>query len=288
MLASRMEIGMRPGHEFDYSIEDFSRVRYLIESLAGISLHERKESMVYNRLSRRLRATGLRSFREYLDQVEAPGSGERESFVNALTTNLTAFFREPHHFTKLAALQASRPGAALKVWSSACSTGEEPYSAAMALREAGRDAAILATDIDTEALASAREGIYKLEAVERLGVERMRSHFLRGTGEYASRARVRPELREMTTFARRNLLAEDWPAGERFDAVFCRNVMIYFDRGTQRRLLDRFAAVLRPGGLLFVGHSESCASGHPDFRPCGNTSYERRDASVGPAAAVHG
>jgi chemotaxis protein methyltransferase CheR len=283
-----MDFGMHPGHEFDYSIEDFSRVRYLIETFAGISLHERKESMVYNRLARRLRAIGLRTFREYLDQVEAPGSGERESFVNALTTNLTAFFREPHHFTRLAALEPSRPGAPLKVWSSACSTGEEPYSAAMAMREAGREAEILATDIDTEALATARQGIYKLESVERLGVERMRAHFLRGTGENASRAMVRPELRAMTSFARRNLLAGDWPGNERFDAVFCRNVMIYFDRATQRRLLDRFAAVLRPGGLLFVGHSESCASGHPDFRPCGNTSYERREPAVRPAPAANG
>src|SRR4029077_3035891 len=138
-------------HEFDFSREDFGRVRQLIAAYAGISLHERKENMVYNRLSRRLRATGYESFGDYLDQVEAPGSDEREQFVNALTTNLTAFFREAHHFNMLVA--RTKPGARLRVWSSACSTGEEAYSVAIALRDAGRSGEILATDIDTEALA---------------------------------------------------------------------------------------------------------------------------------------
>jgi len=265
-------------HEFAFSREDFGRVRQMIAAYAGIALHERKENMVYNRLARRLRAIGEGSFRAYLDLVEAPGSGERERFVNALTTNLTAFFREPHHFASLGQLARARQGAALRVWSCACSTGEEAYSAAMTLREAGQAAEVLATDVDTDALAVARRGVYRIEPLERIGAERMRRHFLRGTGSNDGQAMARPELRAMVRFAPRNLLGADWPAQERFDAVFCRNVMIYFDRSTQRRLLDRIAAVLAPGGLLFLGHSENCATGHPAFSACGKTAYERRDA----------
>ncbi|HYX64148.1 MAG TPA: CheR family methyltransferase [Burkholderiales bacterium] len=261
-------------HDFSFTRQDFHRVRELIAEYAGISLHERKENMVYNRLSRRLRATGKSSFRDYLDWVEQPDSEERERFINALTTNLTAFFRESHHFDMLVA-QARRAGP-LRVWSSACSTGEEPYSAAIALREAGCAARILATDIDTDALAVARRGVYPLEALERAGRSRMQPHFLRGTGGNDGLARLRPEVREMVSFEFRNLLATHWAPGERFDAVFCRNVIIYFDRAGQQRLLDRLAAVLMPGGLLFLGHSESCAAGHPAFRASGKTAYTRR------------
>jgi chemotaxis protein methyltransferase CheR len=261
-------------HEFAFSTEDFGRVRQMIAAYAGISLHERKENMVYNRLSRRLRATGIGSFRDYLDQVEAADSSEREQFVNALTTNLTAFFREPHHFEMLA-VKAKSAGR-LRVWSSACSTGEEAYSAAIVLREAGCAGEILASDVDTEALATARAGVYRLEALEAAGLEHMRPHFLRGSGDNARLAKARPELRALVKFAFRNLLARDWPAHERFDIVFCRNVMIYFDRPTQLALLDRLAAVLAPGGLLFLGHSESCASGHAEFRTAGKTTYARQ------------
>jgi chemotaxis protein methyltransferase CheR len=262
-------------HEFAYSPEDFSRVRSLIAAYAGISLHEGKLSMVYNRLVRRVRSTGAGSFRAYLDAVEAPGSAERERFVNALTTNLTAFFRESYHFDMLAAKAgaAARP----RVWSAACSTGEEAYSAAIALRAAGcREPEIVGTDIDTDALAVARRGVYPIEPLERLGAERVRPYFLRGTGANAELALVRPEVRDRVRFSFHNLLGADWPASERFDAVFCRNAMIYFDRPAQQRLLERFAAVLKPGGLLFLGHSESCAAGHASFRSCGKTAYERR------------
>lgn len=262
-------------HEFEYSSEDFSRVRSLIAAYAGISLHQGKQNMVYNRLVRRVRSTGAGSFRAYLDAVEASGSAERERFVNALTTNLTAFFREPHHFDALGAQVArgSRP----RVWSAACSTGEEAYSAAITLRAAGCGGAeILATDIDTDALATARRGVYPLEPLERLAIERVRPYFLRGTGANAQLALVRPEVREMVRFSCHNLLGSDWPSDQRFDAVFCRNAMIYFDRAAQQRLLERFASVLKPGGLLFLGHSESCAAGHAKFRACGKTSYELR------------
>jgi chemotaxis protein methyltransferase CheR len=262
-------------HEFAYSVEDFTRVRGLIAAYAGISLHEGKQNMVYNRLVRRVRSTGTGSFRAYLDRVEAPGSDERERFVNALTTNLTAFFREPHHFDTLTAKldKTARP----KVWSAACSTGEEAYSAAIALRAAGcTGAEIHATDIDTDALATAQRGVYPLEPLEKLGIARLRPHFLRGTGANAHLAMVRPEVRDMVKFSFHNLLGPEWPANERYDAVFCRNAMIYFDRPAQQRLLERFANVLKPGGLLLLGHSESCAAGHAKFRACGKTSYERK------------
>jgi chemotaxis protein methyltransferase CheR len=263
--------------EFAFSLEDFGRVRQMIASYAGIALHEQKVNMVYNRLVRRLRATGIRSFRDYLDRVAAPGSEERERFVNALTTNLTAFFREPHHFERLAQVAAQRRGAPLRVWSSACSTGEEAWSAAMVLRESGAAGEILATDIDTEALSVASRGVYRLAALDQMDPARARRHFLRGSGDNEGSAQVRPELRSMVRFAPRNLLSRAWPPGERFDAVFCRNVMIYFDRETQRLLLERLAAVLEPGGILFLGHSENCATGHPAFAACGKTAYQRRD-----------
>ncbi len=261
-------------HDFAFTRQDFHRVRDLISAYAGISLHERKENMVYNRLARRLRATGKRTFRDYLDWVEQPDSEERERFVNALTTNLTAFFREAHHFEMLVA--HARSASALRVWSSACSTGEEAYSAAIALRAAGMSARILATDVDTDALSVAGRGVYSLEALERAGLKRMQPHFLRGTGPNEGFALLRPEVRTMVSFEYRNLQAPQWPAGERFDALFCRNVLIYFDRPAQQRLLDRLADVLAPGGLLFLGHSESCAAGHAAFRSCGKTAYARR------------
>jgi chemotaxis protein methyltransferase CheR len=267
--------------EFALSREAFGRVRQLIADYAGIALHEHKQNMVYNRLARRVRASGAAGFDDYLDRVESPGSPERERFVNALTTNLTAFFREPHHFAGLAGLARERPGRGLRVWSCACSTGEEAYSAAMTLQEADCPAEIFATDVDTDALDAARRGVYRLEALERVDPERVRRHFLRGTGENAGQARVRPALRTMVKFASLNLLAADWPARGRYDAVFCRNVMIYFDRKTQLRLLDRLAEALVPGGLLFLGHSENCATGHPAFGARGRTAYERRGA--GPA-----
>ena len=268
--------------EYRLSAEDFGRVRLLISSYAGIRLSERKQSMVLNRLSGRLRATGTRTFREYLDDVESPGSPERECFVNALTTNVTDFFREEHHFAMLAERlrRTPRRDAPARIWSCACSTGEEPYSAAMALREADCAGEILATDVNTEALATARRGIYALDSAAKLGAERLRRHFfVRGDGAGGAAALVRTELRAMVRFEQRNLLDQDWQPAGRFDFVFCRNVMIYFDRAGQRRLLDRLAAVIVPDGMLFLGHAEASALGHADFVPCGKTAYLRRGLS---------
>jgi chemotaxis protein methyltransferase CheR len=253
-------------------------VRDLIAQYAGIKLTAQKRNMVYNRLLRRLRARGAASFEAYLHLVQAEGSGEREAFVNALTTNLTAFFREPHHFELLAAhaRARARPGVRpLRVWSSACSTGEEAWSAAMVLREAGCAGEVLGTDIDTEVLNTAQAGVYRMERAAALPPERLRRHFLRGTGANEGLVSVRPELRSMARFAQLNLQSPAWPAMERFDVIFCRNVVIYFDREFQKKLLTRLADLLVPGGLLMVGHSESFPAAHPGFRSVGRTAYER-------------
>lgn len=206
-------------------------------------------------------------------------AGARESCVNALAASVTDFFGEKHHFAKLAERVRALPGGAapVMVWSCACSTGEEPYSAAMVLREAGCAGEILATDVDTEALAAARRGMYALQAVEKLGEERLRQHFfVRGEGAGANVALVRTELRAMVRFEQRDLLAAQRPSSKRFDFVFCRNARIDLDRVGQLRLLDRFAAVIAPGGMLFLGHDEAGALGHPSFVLCGTTTYRRR------------
>jgi chemotaxis protein methyltransferase CheR len=257
--------------------EEFETVRELIARYAGIKLSPQKRNMVYNRLLRRLRVHGTSSFSEYLRLVQAEHSSEREAFVNALTTNLTAFFREPHHFELLAARAQQRAGRStpMRVWSSACSTGEEAWSIAMVLREAGCPGDVLGTDIDTEVLQTASTGVYRSDRIAGLPPERLRKHFLRGTGSNEGFVSIRPELRPLVKFGQLNLQSTAWPAQERFDAIFCRNVVIYFDRDSQKRLLARLADLLVPGGLLMVGHSESFPAAHAGFRSCGRTAYER-------------
>ena len=257
---------------------DFERVRRMIYDYAGIRLSEQKRNMVYNRLVRRLRSHGGVGFAHYLDLVQSDGSAEREAFVNALTTNLTAFFREPHHFELLSARASAEPSPSvpMRVWSSGCSTGEEAWSIAMVLREAGRAATVLATDIDSQVLGVAEAGVYPVERTENMPQARVRKHFLRGVGVNEGLLCVRPELRAMVRFGQVNLQAPVWPLQEHFDAIFCRNVVIYFDREFQRRLAARFAGMLAPGGLLLVGHAESFPASHPAFRSCGRTAYERR------------
>jgi chemotaxis protein methyltransferase CheR len=269
---------------FELTDRDFARVRRLILDYAGISLSEQKRTMVYNRLVRRLRSRGEAGFGRYLDVVQSEDPVEREAFINALTTNLTAFFREPHHFELLAARAAAttHTAAPMRIWSSGCSTGEEAWSIAMVLREAGRRAEILATDIDSDVLATAEAGVYPAERTGTMPPRRVQQHFLRGVGANAGLLRVRPELRAMVRFGQLNLQAPQWALEDGFDAIFCRNVVIYFDREAQRRLASRFAAMLAPGGLLVVGHAESFPSAHPAFRSCGRTAYELRTA--GPAA----
>jgi len=256
---------------------EFDLASRLIRAYAGIKLSPHKRVMVHNRLSREVRRRGLRTFSEYLALVESDVEGERETFINALTTNLTAFFREPHHFDMLrarAAHKAATAASPFRVWSSACSTGEEAWSIAMTLREAGCAAQVLATDIDTSALATAQAGLYRTERAAAVPAQQLRMHFLRGTGPNEGWLSIRPELRGLVTFRQLNLQAAGWPELGSFDAIFCRNVVIYFDRSTQARLIDRFASLLRPGGMLAVGHAESFPAGNRRFRSCGRTAYE--------------
>jgi chemotaxis protein methyltransferase CheR len=267
------------GPEFGFSAADFDRVRALIHRRAGIHLHGGKEAMVYSRLSRRLRETGHRSFADYLAWLESPaaGAGEWQEFVNCLTTNLTAFFREEHHFHALADDLAAHGDRDLRIWCSAASTGEEPYSLAMTVAESlrrGVAARIVASDIDTRVLATAARAVYPV-AAKGLSAERLRRHCLRGTGANAGMMRIKPELVRMIEFRTVNLIGSDWSLGEPFHVVFCRNVMIYFDAATQRRVLEGIHRVMRPGGRLYVGHSENFTESRDLFRLRGKTIYER-------------
>jgi chemotaxis protein methyltransferase CheR len=278
--------GLADAREYDFTQRDFDRVRRLIYARAGISLNDSKQNMVYSRLARRLRATGTRAFPEYLDRIELDArfaATEVQEFVNALTTNLTAFFREAHHFPILARfLEQHAGGTAQRLWCAAAATGEEPYSIAMTLLEAlgpNPGARVLATDIDTNVLTQARGAVYRIEAARTCGEERQRRFFLRGRGANEGMARVRPEVERLVEFAQLNLLEPNWDAQRAFaaqlDVVFVRNVMIYFDRPTQRRILERIATVLRKGGLLFVGHSENFTDCREHFALRGKTVYER-------------
>jgi chemotaxis protein methyltransferase CheR len=271
-----------PTKEFDFSRRDFERVRALIYRRAGISLADSKQEMVYSRLARRLRATGIAAFATYLDELEAGRMDhEWESFTNALTTNLTSFFREAHHFPVLeehARAARARNGGQLTIWCSASSTGEEPYSIAMTMCEAfdtlTPPVSIIATDIDTNVLATASDGIYAMDRVEKLSSDRLRRFFMKGKGAQAGLARVRPELRNLVTFRQLNLLDPSWQLTGPFDAIFCRNVMIYFDKETQRRILSRFVPLMKPDALLFAGHSENFLYVSDSLRLRGKTVYE--------------
>ena len=263
--------------EFAYGPRDFQRVRRMINDHAGIALGEGKAEMVYSRLAKRVRTLGLASFREYLALLEDDAHAEWEHFVNALTTNQTDFFREAHHFAMLAERARKMGGRPMRVWSAAAATGEEPYSIAITMCEAFETFAppveVLATDLDTQVLATARQGIYPLDKVTSLSEQRLRRFFLKGRGKRAGSARVRDALRDLVEFRVLNLRGETWDVEPGFDAIFCRNVLIYFDKPTQRRVLERLRAQLAPGGIYFAGHSESLLHAADLFEPCGRTAY---------------
>jgi chemotaxis protein methyltransferase CheR len=264
--------------EFSFSSADFERVRKLIYQHAGISLSPVKQDMVYSRLARRLRATGKNTFGEYLDMLEKGGADEWERFVNSLTTNLTSFFREPHHFPifaeHLQKIGSKRP---IRIWCSAASTGEEPYSIAITVLETfGANAShvsIFASDLDTNVLATAQKGVYSLDRVEKLSPERLKRFFLKGTGTQEGYVSVRPELKRLIEFQRVNLLEPNWPIRGPLDIIFCRNVMIYFDKPTQYKILSRFAPLMQPDGLMLAGHSESFLHAADLFKSMGKTVY---------------
>jgi len=267
------------GREFLWTSADFDHVQKLIYQRAGISLHDGKHAMVYSRLSRRLRETGHNSFREYLRWLEATDGPEWQEFVNALTTNLTSFFREGHHFQVLAEyLRSIQSAGACKMWCSAASTGEEPYSIVMTATEAlgsNGNFSLIASDIDSKVLHTASQGIYKSDSLKGLDQARLQRFFMRGKAGNAGMAKVKQELRSKIDFLIVNLIRNDWPFRDPFDVVFCRNVMIYFDAITQRQVLERIHKVMKPGALLFVGHAENFSDSRDLFALKGKTVYER-------------
>jgi chemotaxis protein methyltransferase CheR len=265
--------------EFEWASADFDRVQSLIYKRAGISLNDGKHAMVYSRLSRRLRETGHRSFRDYLSWLESHDGDEWQEFINALTTNLTSFFRESHHFEILHDHLKSHPnGQRWNIWCSAASTGEEPYSIVMTAMEALGNAKafhLTASDIDSKVLATAARGVYKLENMKGLAPDKLHRFFFRGRAANSGMVRVKPELQTAVDFLQVNLIKDGWPFRDLFDIVFCRNVMIYFDAPTQRGVLERIHRNMKPGGLLFVGHSENFNDSRDLFALRGKTVYER-------------
>ena len=270
--------------EFDFTTHDFTRIKKLIYDHAGIALSPQKEDMVYSRLARRLRATGLTSFDAYLALLERGDAAEWELFVNSLTTNLTSFFREGHHFPMLKDhLQPRMKKGAITIWCAAASTGEEPYSIAMTVAELyGRipdNVKILASDLDTSVLDKARLGEYPPDRVSKIPEDLLRKYFTRGSGAQEGFARVRPELQAMLTFRQINLLDASWPMRGPFDAIFCRNVMIYFDKPTQHSILRKFVPLLAPDGVMFAGHSESFHHATDLFKLRSKTVYELAEST---------
>lgn len=268
--------------EFAYSRKEFESVRSRIRSLVGINLADSKDSMVYSRLSRRIRALHLKSFQEYLAYLDN-NSAETEQFINALTTNLTSFFREEHHFDILKDYLIAHPGP-LNIWCAASSSGEEPYSIAMTCVEARNsfnpNVKIFASDIDSNVLDKARRGIYPIGHVSKLTLERKKRFFFRGKGNNADKVKVVPELTNMVTYFQQNLLDRKWNLDERMDIIFCRNVMIYFDKPTQLKLVERMTHVLKPSGLYFAGHSENFSHLSKLLTPIGKTVYKPAGSSA--------
>jgi len=273
--------------EYDFSDTDFRALRDLVKAMTGISLAETKRELVYGRVSRRLRALGLKSFAEYRRLIEAPDAPELVEFCNALTTNLTSFFRESHHFDYLrddflAARANSAQGTRrIRIWSSACSSGEEPYSIAMTICEAIKDwqhwdIKILATDLDTNILATAQLGVYKQERTKGLSPERLSRFFHKRSEDGGPCYEAKPELKGLITFRQINLM-DDLPMSGPLDVIFCRNVVIYFDKDTQRGLFARMARLQRQDDLLFLGHSENLFNVSSDYALIGKTIYRRND-----------
>jgi chemotaxis protein methyltransferase CheR len=268
--------------EFEFGNEDFEALRTLVKQVTGIALSEQKRELVYGRLARRLRALNLKTFREYRNLL-ASDSDELVQFCNAITTNLTAFFREPHHFDHLRdevlkpLAQAGRRR--FRIWSAACSTGEEPYTLAMTVLEALPDVErwdlrILATDLDSDVLGKASRGVYVADRLRTLSAERRRRFFTPVQGAREASFQVTPDLQRLITFKQLNLM-HPLPMKGPLDLIVCRNVLIYFDKDTQRDLVSRMSRLQRPGDLLYLGHSESLFKVSTDYSLIGRTIYRR-------------
>jgi chemotaxis protein methyltransferase CheR len=272
--------------DFEFKARDFEWLRRAASQYSGIVLPETKGRMVYSRLAKRLRQLGLTKFSEYRAILESGDQAEFVEFINALTTNLTYFFREPHHFEHLrnialpGLIATRRPARRVSFWSAGCSTGEEPYSISLVAKQTlaelggGWDYRILATDLDTKVLAQAAAGVYEQERVDGLDLQTLQAAFLRGAGSFRGQVRVKPELQTPIAFQQLNLVQE-WFRPDPVDIIFCRNVVIYFDRPTQKRLFDRFADSIVPGGYLYIGHSETLFQTTDRFVLAGKTIYRR-------------
>lgn len=276
---------MAEQREFEYSEADFGRVKKIVYEFAGIDLNESKKNLVYNRLAKRIRFLQQGSFKQYLDYVEAQGESEFVHLINAITTNLTFFFRENHHFEFLSKtaipelLEKNKTSKKIRIWSAGCSTGEEPYSIAIVLKEAvpsGWDAKVIATDLDTNVVNTGIKGVYKDDRLKGVSEERKKRWFLKGTGSNSGFIKVKPELQEAIKFGQINLM-HDWPLDEPIDIIFCRNVVIYFDKPTQSKLFNRYADLLPDNGYLFIGHSESLYKVCDRFELLGQTIYKKLD-----------
>lgn len=274
-----------PTREFAFSNADFQTLTRLAYDYAGIALAESKQNLIYSRLSRRLRALRLNSFHDYCDYLAANVS-EIENFINSISTNHTKFFREAHHFdhfrshvaAPFAQAAARKSGQRLRVWSAGCSSGEEPYTIAVVLHHeirdfTSQDVRILATDIDTDVLTRAAHGEFPATAMEEIPAQYHACFQSAGEGK-SERVMVDEDVQSLISFGRLNLM-EDWPFQGLFDAIFCRNVMIYFDTPTKTNLVDRFKKQLKPGGWLYIGHSESLIGSHPGLDLVGRTTYRR-------------
>jgi chemotaxis protein methyltransferase CheR len=276
----------QPSREYEFSDADFQRVRRMVHQQMGIALSDAKRQLVYGRLSRRLRALHLREFDTYLELVEGGDAEELQHFRNAITTNLTSFFRENHHFKFLAEQLLpqleiqNRASRRIRIWSAGCSTGEEPYSIAMVLLERAShllrdwDVRILATDIDTNVLEHARRGVYSADKLEKMDSNRVLRWF--EPGPEPEHYSVCEPVKQAVTFNELNLIS-DWPMKGPFDVILCRNVVIYFDRATQRQIIGRMEALQRPGDYLVLGHSESLLDVSTRYSLVGNTIHRRSD-----------
>jgi chemotaxis protein methyltransferase CheR len=271
-------------YEFELTDSEFKRLRELVHARTGIALSEAKRELLYGRLARRLRKLKLNSFAEYCRLVESDESAELQELTNAITTNLTSFFREDYHFKQLSLealpqIESKRSSTRrIRLWSAGCSTGEEPYSMAIVMREslarlAGWDIKLLATDIDSKVVATATEGVYASDRFKGVAPERVRSWFREVAGRPGFLA-ASAELKSLITFKQLNLL-DPWPVKGPFDVIFCRNVVIYFDKATQRGLFDRMADLQEPGGWLFIGHSENLLNVTRRYKLVGRTVYRR-------------
>jgi chemotaxis protein methyltransferase CheR len=263
---------------------EFEFIRHVVGENAGIALGPNKRQMVQGRLARRLRELRLSSYEQYCEHIRRAGPEELVGLINAITTNVTSFFRENHHFDALReymlpeAMRRNAESRRIRIWSAGCSTGEEAYSIAMILSDvpqrAGWDSKILATDIDSDVIAFAREGIYPMDRVASLPPERLRRSFQKGVGAHAGEAVVKAQVRAFVAFRVLNLL-HTWPMRGPFDVIFCRNVMIYFDQATRDRLVGRLARMLAPDGYLCIGHAESIHNTDAPIQPVGKTIYRR-------------